>query len=116
MRREALGVPWSTLPADQRRERARGMSNFDKMNVDEREPFDFYVVRQQNRALAAALHEKDRKIDELKKAVQDYDRQQRSTVAMVSCVERHWYQVRGGTDPVLIDPFPCPLWDWRDED
>ena len=69
------------------------MSHFDKMNTEEREPFNYYVVRQQNRALKAAMEEKTRRITELHRSLQDSEKRQRSTASLVSCVDRHWKQV-----------------------
>ncbi len=69
------------------------MSGFERMNTEEREPFDAYVLRQQNRALRAAVSQKRRRVHELSRALSEQRRAQQASVALVACKERHWRQL-----------------------
>lgn len=77
------------------------MSGFEKLKTEEREPFNFYVVKQQNRALSAAVKQKERQIRELAVAIREQQRAQETDTALVSCVERHWRQVEGDARRLL---------------
>jgi len=77
------------------------MSGFERMNTEEREPFNFYVVKQQNRALSAAVKQKERRITELAQSLQAQQQAQQTNTALVSCVERHWRQLEGDARMLL---------------
>jgi hypothetical protein len=70
------------------------MATFDKLNAEEKEPFNHFVVRQQNKALVASVNEKNRRIDELARALTDAKREADRAASAVSCIQRHWTQVR----------------------
>ncbi|KAM3575484.1 hypothetical protein VYU27_002590 [Nannochloropsis oceanica] len=77
------------------------MSGFEKMKTKDREPFNFYVVKQQNRALSAAVKQKERRIIELAQTLQAQERAQQANTALVSCVDRHWRQLEGDARMLL---------------
>jgi hypothetical protein len=75
------------------------------------EELNLATVTEQNRALTAALRERDRKIAELENAAQRHDKSERTRSSTVSCLDRHWRQVRPSwyPTPVIIFRRWC-LW------